>query len=63
MLASAQSREIVSSSIQLAHTLGMDVVAEGIETEAVRNKLLELGCNYGQGWLFGRPAELKDISG
>jgi EAL domain-containing protein (putative c-di-GMP-specific phosphodiesterase class I) len=63
MLASAQSREIVNSSIQLAHTLGMDVVAEGIEIEAVRTKLLELGCNYGQGWLFGRPVELKDISG
>jgi EAL domain-containing protein (putative c-di-GMP-specific phosphodiesterase class I) len=41
----------------------MDVVAEGIEIEAVRTKLLELGCNYGQGWLFGRPVELKDISG
>jgi len=62
MLASAQSKEIVNSSIQLAHSLGMDVVAEGIETEAVRNKLLELGCNYGQGWLFGRAVELKDIS-
>ena len=61
MLASAQSKEIVNSSIQLAHTLGMDVVAEGIETDDVRNKLLELGCNYGQGWLFGRPAELKNI--
>ena len=60
MLASAQSKEIVNSSIQLAHTLGMDVVAEGIETDDVRNKLLELGCNYGQGWLFGRPAELKN---
>ncbi len=61
MLASAQSGEIVNSSIQLAHSLGMDVVAEGIETEEVRRKLLELGCNFGQGWLFGRPAELKNI--
>jgi EAL domain-containing protein (putative c-di-GMP-specific phosphodiesterase class I) len=61
MLASAQSGEIVSSSIRLAHSLGMDVVAEGIETDDVRRKLLELGCNFGQGWLFGRPAELKNI--
>jgi EAL domain-containing protein (putative c-di-GMP-specific phosphodiesterase class I) len=61
MLASAQSGEIVSSSIRLAHKLGMDVVAEGIETDDVRQKLLELGCNFGQGWLFGRPAELKNI--
>ncbi len=61
MLASPQSREIVNSSIHLAHSLGMDVVAEGVETEDVRRKLLELGCNYGQGWLFGRPAELTNI--
>jgi EAL domain-containing protein (putative c-di-GMP-specific phosphodiesterase class I) len=60
MLGSAQSGEIVSSSIRLAHSLGMDVVAEGIETDEVRIKLLELGCNFGQGWLFGRPAELKN---
>jgi EAL domain-containing protein (putative c-di-GMP-specific phosphodiesterase class I) len=60
MLGSAQSGEIVSSSIRLAHSLGMDVVAEGIETDEVRRKLLELGCNFGQGWLFGRPAELKN---
>lgn len=62
MLTSAQSLEIVSSSIKLAHSLGMDVVAEGIETEEVRRKLIELGCNFGQGWLFGRPSELKNIT-
>ncbi len=61
MLTSAQSHEIVSSSIRLAHSLGMDVVAEGIETEEVRAKLLGLKCNFGQGWLFGRPTELKNI--
>ena len=52
----------MNSSIRLAHSLGMDVVAEGIETDDVRKKLLELGCNYGQGWLFGRPSELKNLS-
>lgn len=62
MLTSAQSREIVASSIHLAHSLHMDVVAEGVETEDVRSKLLELRCNFGQGWLFGKPAELKNIS-
>ncbi len=62
MLTSAQSREIVASSIHLAHSLDMDVVAEGVETEDVRSRLLELGCNFGQGWLFGKPAELKNIS-
>lgn len=62
MLSSVQSKEIVSSSVHLAHSLGMNVVAEGIETEDVRRKLLELGCNYGQGWLFGRPLGLNNIN-
>ncbi|MDP2804917.1 MAG: EAL domain-containing protein [Gallionellaceae bacterium] len=62
MLTSTQSEKIVSSSIDLAHSLGMDVVAEGIETEEVRVRLLELKCNFGQGWLFGKPAELKNIA-
>ncbi len=62
MLTSPQSEKIVSSSIDLAHSLGMDVVAEGIEAEDVRARLLELKCNFGQGWLFGKPAELKNIS-
>lgn len=61
VLTAPQSEKIVSSSIGLAHSLNMDVVAEGIETEEVRAKLLAFGCNFGQGWLFGRPAELKNI--
>ncbi len=63
MLTSAQSREIVNSSIQLAHSLNMDVVAEGIEEEVERAHLLKLNCNFGQGWLFGRATELKNIIG
>lgn len=62
MLDSAQSMAIVHSSIRLAHSLGMNVVAEGVEAEAVRKKLLELGCDFGQGWHFGRPAALQDLA-
>lgn len=58
MLTSSQSMEIVRSSIALAHTLGMSVVAEGIETRETRDALRELGCDYGQGWLFGKPMPL-----
>lgn len=61
MLDSAQSMEIVRSSIGLAHSLGMDVVAEGVETEMVCEKLLEMGCNFGQGRHFGMPAALADF--
>lgn len=62
MLGSVQSLEIVRSSIGLAHSLGMNVVAEGVETEAARKKLLELGYDFGQGWYFGRPAALQDLA-
>ena len=59
MLTAPHSSKIVEASIELAHSLKMDVVAEGIESEEERLALLELGCDYGQGWLFGKPASLK----
>ncbi len=62
MMGSAQSLEIVRSSIDLAHSLDMNVVAEGVETGIVRKKLLELGCDFGQGWHFGRPSTLQNLA-
>lgn len=59
MIETQHSAKIVQASIELAHSLKMDVVAEGIETEVERQALLKLGCDYGQGWLFGKPASLK----
>jgi diguanylate cyclase (GGDEF)-like protein len=41
--------------IQMAHELGMKVVAEGVEAEAERDLLLEAGCDFAQGYLFGKP--------
>ncbi len=58
MIHSTQSREIVASSIRFAHSLGMDVVAEGIETEEVYKELCDLQCDFGQGALFGLPADI-----
>jgi Amt family ammonium transporter len=46
---------IVQAVISLAHGLGIDVVAEGIETEAQAASLQELDCDRGQGYLFSRP--------
>ncbi|HTH73501.1 MAG TPA: EAL domain-containing protein [Trinickia sp.] len=54
----AQSDEgtaIVSAIIALAHSLGMDVVAEGVETESQHDKLKALRCDEMQGFLLGRP--------
>jgi diguanylate cyclase (GGDEF)-like protein len=46
---------IVHSTIELAHSLNFKVVAEGVETEAVSDRLRELGCDLGQGYLYAKP--------
>jgi EAL domain-containing protein (putative c-di-GMP-specific phosphodiesterase class I) len=61
ILRSIQSLEIVRSSVALAHSLGMTVVAEGIEDKGVRAKLMEMKCDFGQGWYFGRSATLQEL--
>src|ERR1700733_12026374 len=48
-------RTIVSTTIDMAHQLGVRVVAEGVESEAVRSELQALGCDIGQGFLLGKP--------
>lgn len=51
---------IVSALIQVSHELGFSVVAEGVETELQCERLLTLGCDRGQGFLFGRPVAPSD---
>ncbi len=46
---------IVSATLDLARALGLGVTAEGVETEAQRSALIELGCPAAQGYLLGRP--------
>jgi len=46
---------IVESIVDLAHKLGLVVLAEGIEDAATAKQLLGLGCDQAQGYLFGRP--------
>jgi EAL domain-containing protein (putative c-di-GMP-specific phosphodiesterase class I) len=48
---------IVRSTIDLARNLGMRVVAEGVESEDVRDRLTAMGCDLGQGYLFSVPLE------
>ena len=55
-----RSREIVASTIHMAHQLGMDVVAEGVESLHQVEALLEMGCDYGQGHLFNHPLSKQE---
>jgi diguanylate cyclase (GGDEF)-like protein/PAS domain S-box-containing protein len=47
---------IVEAVVKLGHSLGMTVVAEGVETPLQLNRLRDVGCDFGQGYLFGRPS-------
>jgi diguanylate cyclase (GGDEF)-like protein/PAS domain S-box-containing protein len=49
--------EIVRTIVSLAHSLKLEVTAEGVETEEQLSRLRGLGCEYGQGYYFSRPAE------
>ena len=54
---------LITSIVELARTLGLDVVAEGVETEAQRRALRELDCAQAQGYLFARPEPADRCSG
>jgi diguanylate cyclase (GGDEF)-like protein len=52
----AESLALVRAILALAGTLGIDAIGEGIETGEQRDILRQLGCDYGQGYLYGRPS-------
>lgn len=54
---------VTQAVVGLAEALGLEVIAEGVETEAQRAALGSLGCVLGQGYLFGRPAPLASVRG
>ncbi|MCW3041406.1 MAG: hypothetical protein JWM31_3311 [Solirubrobacterales bacterium] len=54
---------VLNSVVDLAAALGMDAVAEGVETEAQRTQLVALGCPLAQGFLLGRPTTAETIRG
>lgn len=53
------SAAVITAVLALARALGMKVVAEGIESDEQHAALLALGCEYGQGYLFGRPRAVR----
>ncbi len=58
-----ESEQVVGAVIGLARGLGIVTTAEGIENKAQRNFLRDLGCQYGQGFLFGRPMPAQAVLG
>jgi PAS domain S-box-containing protein len=61
MTCERESRKIVAAVVGLGYSLDMITVAEGVETEEQADSLLRLGCELGQGWLFGRPLPAERI--
>ena len=51
------NREVVELILGLGRSLGVQVVAEGVETDLQADRLLKLGCEFAQGYLFSRPLE------
>jgi len=58
----ADDRTISGTVVALGHSLGLKVIAEGVESEEQRRILLEQGCDFGQGYLFSRPLGSKEFT-
>jgi len=59
----AEHRRLVSTMVEIGKSLGIEVVAEGVETLEQANILRDLGCDYLQGYAFARPMPAEDIAG
>jgi EAL domain-containing protein (putative c-di-GMP-specific phosphodiesterase class I)/CHASE2 domain-containing sensor protein len=61
MATSEESRAVVKATIEIAHSLGKVVVAEGVEDEAVADALKALGCDQAQGYLFSEAVAMPQL--
>ena len=57
-----QTPHVLRSVVALAHELGKDVVAEGVETAVDASNLRSIGCEFGQGFYYGEPMLAKDVA-
>jgi diguanylate cyclase len=61
MATSEESRAVVRATIEIAHSLGKVVVAEGVEDQEVAEALLAMGCDHAQGYLFARAISMPEL--
>ena len=56
-----QNKKILSMIVNLSHELGMKVLAEGVETKEQLNHIIEVGCDYAQGYYFYKPLSVEEF--
>lgn len=61
MLDSDQDRAIVSAIISLARETGVSAIAEGVETQALHEELVRMGCDLAQGFFYAKPRPVEDL--
>ena len=61
MIENPRSTAVVRAVIELGHSLGISVTAEGVESESVVRMLADLGCDVAQGYYFSRPVPLAEL--
>jgi EAL domain-containing protein (putative c-di-GMP-specific phosphodiesterase class I) len=61
MANSEEARVIVGAIVNLGHSLHLELIAEGIETEDLMRRLVAMGCEMGQGYLFSRPMPASQV--
>ncbi len=62
MFDSEKSANLIAAMLHMAHSLNLQVVAEGVETEAQRDRLITMGVDRLQGYLFGRPVPIEHFA-
>jgi len=62
MVSDADDRAIVEAIVIMAHKLGLQIIAEGIEQESQKSLLMMAGCDFGQGYLFAKPMTAADLA-
>ena len=61
LIAEDADEAFVDAILRLGESLGLTAVAEGIEHQAQADRLRQMGCRLGQGYLFGRPAPAEEV--